>query len=116
VSERWEEKPFDSGLQPERTLLAWRRTALALALASGIAIRLTVGTFGSLAVAVGTCGLVCAVVAYISATLRYRRVHLHLLRHGDLPLGAASILLTSIAALIVGLSGLMYVAGAAFQR
>jgi len=42
----------DRGLQPERTALAWQRTALSMAGAALIVVRLALGTLGAVAVAV----------------------------------------------------------------
>ncbi|WP_309128721.1 DUF202 domain-containing protein [Microbacterium sp.] len=69
---------FDPGLQPERTELAWRRTALAIGVGSLLALRL----FPPLAqggvelvasLAPGILGLLFAAWLVVRARVRYRR-------------------------------------------
>ncbi|MGF3056024.1 DUF202 domain-containing protein [Microbacterium sp. YY-01] len=105
------EAPFDAGLQPERTLLAWRRTALALGLGGVAATRFTAHELGIAAVGAGIAGLVMAVVAYLLASARYSRVHRHLSGGSMYPSGGRSIIALAAAAFFVGLAGLSYVVG-----
>lgn len=65
----------DVGAQPERTLLAWRRTILASLVGISVAMRLTFAELGGIALAVGTVGLLAAVAAWVTTSVRYRRVH-----------------------------------------
>ncbi|MFC5502990.1 DUF202 domain-containing protein [Lysinimonas soli] len=67
--------PFDAGLQPERTLLAWRRTSLSIGVGGLLFIRFAVERMGAAAILLGLLGLLLAVASYIDASRRYRRVH-----------------------------------------
>jgi uncharacterized membrane protein YidH (DUF202 family) len=109
---------FDPGLQPERTELAWRRTALALGAGSLVAARLLPAVFQHAAwTFVGLSGLVAATVLWVAARRRYRRVIDVLGRDGDravLPDASLIVALTSlvsmigIVALVIGLAAAMH--------
>jgi len=95
-------RPFDAGLQPERTALAWRRTALALTVGSLLGLRVlpTVLGDGPAAYAVAGLGVVAAVAVLVGAHRRYRRVHRLLTSsdHDRVPLGGG-LLPAAVAAL-----------------
>ncbi|MFK3676236.1 DUF202 domain-containing protein [Microbacterium sp. NPDC090218] len=69
---------YDPGLQPERTELAWRRTALAIAIGSLVSLRIFpfVLPLGAEAwgLAPGAIGLVAACVLWFAARRRQLRV------------------------------------------
>lgn len=71
-------RPFDSGLQPERTALAWRRTALAIAVGALVAVRLLPELFGVWSIIPAGAGLVLAVIILVAAHHRYRAHHTRL--------------------------------------
>lgn len=70
-----EDQPFDAGLQVERTLLAWRRTTLAIAVSQTFLIRDVVDVIGLWSGVFGVVGLILATLAWSFATRQYRRVH-----------------------------------------
>lgn len=105
------EAPFDSGLQPERTLLAWRRTCLALAVASAVAARFAVETMGSAAALLGIAGVFTAAVGYIRTSVRYRRSHEGLVRDGQLPIDGVALALMTVTLLLVSVGAAVYVIG-----
>lgn len=101
-------RPFDPGLQVERTLLAWRRTCLALAVGNAVMIRYLVEALGPIAAILGVAGLVLSAVAWVLCTIRYRRAHRGLVDDevlvldGTLPLLiAASVGIAAVAALLI---------------
>ena len=93
---------FDPGLQPERTLLAWRRTCLAFGVASLVGMRFTVDALGLLAVVGGILGAGLAVLAYALAGTGYRRSHRALQGNGVLERSGLPMLLAAGAVLAIG--------------
>ncbi|GAA4196391.1 hypothetical protein GCM10022219_22980 [Microbacterium oryzae] len=96
------ETVFDPGLQPERTLLAWRRTCLSFGLGSLVAMRFTAEVAGIFAVLVGLIGVGLAVAAYFAAAVGYQRANRSLNRTGALEHGAWPMALATAAALVLG--------------
>jgi len=105
---------FDPGLQPERTLLAWRRTTLSLAVASAAVVRFVAPVVGPVVVVAGLVGLALCGAAYVGAAAQYHRVSGELVARGStgpgvLPSpGAACAALTAALAL-VGAGALAFV-------
>jgi uncharacterized membrane protein YidH (DUF202 family) len=96
----------DAGVQAERTLLAWRRTALALAVGVAVAARYLFDALGWWAVALGVAGVaVCAAVAVL-ATVRYRRVHADSARRAPQTSGGALAALLAAAVMVATVIGL----------
>ncbi|ROP49315.1 MULTISPECIES: DUF202 domain-containing protein [unclassified Rathayibacter] len=108
-------RPFDAGLQPERTALAWRRTALALTAGALVGIRILPTILGPWALLPAGGGLLLALLILIQSHHRYRTHHRVLttsstdrvpLPDGRLPaLVAATALLAGTAALLVVVAG-----------
>lgn len=107
--------PIDPGLQPERTMLAWRRTALALVVVAAVATRYLAAELGPAAAALGGAGVLLATVALAAAQLRYRRVRSGFVdadtRHAALPAAGRTLAFTALAGLAVGLGALVLVLG-----
>ncbi|MFT2817516.1 DUF202 domain-containing protein [Leifsonia sp. A12D58] len=107
------DEPFDPGLQPERTFLAWQRTMLALGVASAAAVRFAAPQYGLASAMVGLTGLGLALAAYVGVRYRYRRTHAELTESGSLravsawPLAAVagSIIMLGVAAVLYLLVG-----------
>ncbi|TFV83995.1 DUF202 domain-containing protein [Microbacterium sp. dk485] len=95
---------FDPGLQPERTELAWRRTALAMGIGSLLAVRLLPTAMGSPWWALpGFAGILLTAALWLGARRRHRAVARALAAHGDraaLPGGALPAMLATLVALI----------------
>lgn len=113
--------PFDPGLQPERTLLAWRRTCLALGLASVVAVRFTATEFGAAGVGLGLVGVLLAAGAYLAAALRYRRAHRELtsadaLRADGLTADGRALGLLAATSVVLGIACALYVVSHGITR
>ena len=101
---------FDPGLQPERTALAWRRTALSLAVGAVVSFRLLPPVLGLWSLAVGVAGLLLATATWILAGRRARRVLGTLLRSsGPLPDGGLPLFLALVVT-SAAILGLLYTA------
>ena len=99
---------FDPGLQPERTALAWRRTALTLAVGAVVSFRLLPPVLGLWSLALGVAGLLLSAATWILAGRRARRVQDALLQSsGSLPGGGLPLLLALIVSSAAAL-GLLY--------
>jgi putative membrane protein len=109
---------FDPGLQPERTALAWRRTALALTTAAIVAVRMLPELLGTWAILPAGAGLAGAVAVLFLAHRRHLTVHLILVRSdsdrvplpgGALPLSTALLVsIGGVAALIAVIQGALF--------
>lgn len=97
---------FESGLQPERTWLAWRRTVIALLVGSVVSYRVLAPAIGWWSVPIGTSGLMVTAVLWILASRRRRA----LLSGGPQPGGGVLLLLGSAVALAAVIGGI-YVVG-----
>jgi putative membrane protein len=63
-------RPYDPGLQPERTTLAWRRTTISLMLGSLVALRLLPPVLGQWSIAISFLGLGLAAFLWRQAARR----------------------------------------------
>lgn len=97
---------FDQGLQPERTALAWRRTALALTVAAVVAIRILPELLGTWSIVPAGLGLAGAMAVLVSAHRRHRTVQRTLVSSESdrVPLPGGALPLCT--ALLVGTGGL----------
>jgi len=69
------DRPFDVGLQTERTALSWQRTTLASAVAFLLAARLLVEVLGTLSFLVAAMGLILTAALFLVGYQRYRSTH-----------------------------------------
>lgn len=103
------DQPFDIGLQAERTLLAWQRTCLSLAIANAFMIRYAVELFGAWATIVGVTGLLLCLAAYAMAARRYRRAHVGLVEAETLATDARMPSLLALSVVLAAVVGLVVV-------
>jgi putative membrane protein len=98
---------FGPGLQPERTALAWQRTALALVAGSTLSLRALPPVFGGWSLAIGIVGLIVSAALWFAGRARARRA-LRALRTdrgpvpGGLLLAAFSVTTAAAAAVCLG--------------
>lgn len=105
-------RPFDNGLQPERTALAWRRTALAIAVGSLAGARILAHVFGLWALLPGGLGLALAVTIMFVVHRRHVEVHRRLTTSASdrIPLqGGGLPALVALATLVAGVLSLIVV-------
>ncbi|MCD0447310.1 DUF202 domain-containing protein [Glycomyces sp. A-F 0318] len=102
--------PLDPGLQAERTLLAWRRTCLAVGVVGVVAARFAAEALGAAAVALGALGAVLAAATHLAAMRRYRRAR----SRGAADARALGMLTAAV--LAVGLGCGLYVLAGAWTR
>lgn len=95
---------FDAGMQPERTLLAWRRTCLSFAVAALVAARALFEPLGLLAVIAGLVVAGVAAAAYFAAAAGYRRAHASL--HSREASGTDAVPLVLVTAAVLGVGAL----------
>jgi putative membrane protein len=99
------ERVWDSGLQAERTALAWRRTSLAMAVAAVGAGRLAAPALGVVAIALAGLGLIQAVGVSVLAHRRYGVTHRSLLATAyltDVPEGGLPMASLALSGLVIG--------------
>jgi uncharacterized membrane protein YidH (DUF202 family) len=100
---------FDPGLQPERTLLAWRRTVLSLAVGSLVALRVLPPALGGWAVWPGLVGVVLSGALWVVAGRRSATAY-RALRDGSRVLpGGGQLLLLAAVVVAAGVLGLLAV-------
>ena len=104
--------PADQGTQAERTALAWRRTALSVAIGSLISLRVLPPQLGPLGYAVAALGLLWSLDLTLTARRRYRDGS-RLLHEGAVApargVPAPTLARTAAATGIVGLAALVFV-------
>lgn len=69
------DEPFDPGLQPERTSLAWQRTSISLAVGSLVYARIEVQFLGVWAWSFALIGAAVGIFVGVRAHARYRYSH-----------------------------------------
>lgn len=69
----WEHRVWDAGLQPERTTLAWQRTALAATACSLVAARLIAESHLILGIVVAVLAIGCGAGIALAARQRHQR-------------------------------------------
>ncbi|WP_114854313.1 YidH family protein [Brachybacterium sp. YJGR34] len=107
---------YDDGLQPERTLLAWRRTCLSFAVASLVGMRVALPTLGLPAVIVGVVCAGLAVLAYVVAATGYSRAHRALHESDALGRGGLPMILATASVLCLGVLCLYYLVSGAVRE
>ncbi|GAA3927951.1 DUF202 domain-containing protein [Microbacterium soli] len=101
---------IDPGLQPERTALAWQRSALALAGGSVVTLRLLPPVIGIPALVLGFAGVALALAVLIGSHRRYRRRRAALASPLPAMLSSgASVAALSAGVLILGMLSLVFV-------
>lgn len=104
TAERFHEDP---GLQPERTVLSWGRTTLALCIAAAIFLR-WLPTHGPFVLALFGLAVCTAIGIYATQRARYRRGSIGISNEHVEP-DAVAVVVTTIAVAALGVLGLITV-------
>lgn len=111
-----EHRPFDAGLQIERTALSWRRTALSVAIGSLVALRALPEYLGSgVWVIPGVIGVLGALVLWWTAAVRYRRFHDRVARGEERASSAAVLLCVALTGAVIGAASIWLVTSTAMN-
>lgn len=115
-------RPWDAGLQPERTELAWRRTVLAVTAGTVVAARYLGAENLVLGLALPVLALLGGVALLHAGTARFRRLDARLRSAGTddgggpvMP-GAGMLGGLALMALLVGVASAVFVVGTAAAR
>jgi len=106
---------FDAGAAAERTALAWRRTALGVAIGGVVALRVTGPLLGVGAALAAVASSVLAAAAWWVTGRRYRAVQRSLHAQGDLGAllhPAVPLVAVSVAAALIGVLAVAFVLAA----
>lgn len=104
------ERPWDSGLQIERTKLSWQRTALSTLGFCLVVCRLVAIYSWPVALGVGLAALAVGLMLGVTSTHRYKRGNLALHRHAALPDARAFATFTALI-LVAAIAALGYLFG-----
>ena len=105
----------DRGRQPERTDLAWQRTALAVAVGSLVSLRLLPPVLGTWAFLIGAIGLLAAAGSWYLARRRAQQIAALLTVTAPSP-GAGPLLLIALTTAAGAAVSLLYTLVLALQR
>ncbi|RJT76980.1 DUF202 domain-containing protein [Arthrobacter cheniae] len=98
---------IDVGLPSERTALAWRRTALSVALGSLVAFRLLPELLGNpLWAGAGLMGVIGATLMWVTSERRYRAFHRGEVPMPHTPFGAWPLFILAACVALLGLGAL----------
>jgi uncharacterized membrane protein YidH (DUF202 family) len=100
--------PIDVGAQAERTALAWRRTALGVAIGGVVALRVTGPVLGVGAAVAAVTGSLLAAAAWWLTGHRYRSARRSLRVQGDLD-AAVALVAVAVAATLIGALAVAFV-------
>ncbi len=95
------ERVFDAGLQPERTVLAWQRTVLALGIGVLAGSRVLFPMLGMISSVLLAAGLTVVLGLFVAIRRRYERMHTHLTEESHLSLPHGAVLPAALALFVV---------------
>ncbi|WP_104118966.1 DUF202 domain-containing protein [Arthrobacter sp. B1805] len=98
---------YDAGLQPERTALAWRRTALSVGLGALVAARLLPVLLGHpVWAAIGIAGVMGSAAVWWTSHCRYTAFYRHQRPHPSSVQGAWPVAVLASSTFLIGIGAL----------